>query len=96
MAKQTKARVTGGRTKTAGQRRKRKPARRSATAASGRELKLDLLRRQIERALKKLSKADRKRYKTTQLRMKTWMADIDTICDPENPDGCGPIMVFPS
>jgi hypothetical protein len=103
-SRKTTSRKGGSKARPARRETKRKTtSRRTATVAlaaeSGTELRLASLRAQIERVLEKLDSAEGSepgRYDDTRDRLKTWMADIDEICNPKNPDGCGPIMVFPS
>lgn len=90
----TRASARGGARKKAAA---RKPAKR-APAAPG-ELRLSDMRDQINRALTKLDAhavKDPARYDETRRRLARLASDIDDICSPENPFGCGPIMVFPA
>jgi hypothetical protein len=100
VAKKSTTRAASRRKTAKGSKRvsRKKTARRKTTArrtaAPGRELRLANLRRQLERAVKRLERQPER--EKTRMTIQSWMADIDDICDPRNPDGCGPIMVFPS
>ena len=83
-------------------RRKKAAAPKKASrraVAKPRELRLSDLRHQINRALVQIDKvADRDpaKYDKARVKFASWAADIDDMCDPENPFGCGPIMVVPT
>lgn len=94
--KKTATRRPAGR-KTASARSKSRRTASAKTPAGG--LKLSALRAQIDRALRKIDVAAAKepaRYDEARVRLARWAADIDDMCDPQNPFGCGPIMVFPT
>jgi hypothetical protein len=110
VAKKTKtAKKTGSRKKSSA---KKPAARKAARASAGTKprrtvsrttpagaLKLSALRAQIDRALKQIDIVAAKepgRYDETRARLARWADDIDDICNPDNPFGCGPIMVFPA
>jgi hypothetical protein len=100
-SRKTTSRKGGSKARPARRETKRKTTtRRTATVAlaaeSGTELRLASLRAQIQRVLEKLDAEGSDSGHDTRDRLRTWMADIDEICNPKNPDGCGPIMVFPS
>jgi hypothetical protein len=88
-----------GATKRAGTRRKAARAPRKRTAgASAKTLKLRDLRPLVEKSIRNLEIASARapgRYSETRARLQRWMDDMDWICDDNNPDGCGPVMVFP-
>ena len=98
MAKKRRA----GSAKRAGARRKA-PSRKRSTArrttrARANEVDLKAIRRQLEVSAGRLEKMASTRGISTDVvrgRLERMMADLADLCDPNNPDGCGPSMVFP-
>lgn len=101
----SRSRKTGARRKTTPRRktsprRKASPRPKTARTAASRpgQLRLKDVRRQIETALASLETVKAReapRYDQTAERFQSMLSDIDWLCDPDNPDGCGPDMVFP-
>lgn len=80
---------------------RRKPASRAKRAkkrstGAGR-VDLKAIRRQLEVSAARLETLSARgvRTDTVRQRLETMMSELDNLCDPNNPDGCGPDMVFP-
>jgi hypothetical protein len=75
-----------------------KRARKRAPRKSADQVDLKAIRRDLEKSaalLEKLSTTRAIRTDAVRRRLETMMSELDALCDPDNPDGCGPHMVFP-
>jgi hypothetical protein len=91
-----------GAAKRAGTRRKttrrRTTTRKRTTGPSATRVDLKALRRQIEQSAARLETISTTRGINTEAvrgRLERMMADLDDLCDRNNPDGCHPTMVIP-
>lgn len=96
MAKKKRA----GATKRAATRRKapsRKTARKRTSGAQAERVDLKAIRRQLEVSAGRLEKMSTRGVSTEGVRshLEKMMAELDDLCDRNNPDGCAPTMVFP-
>ena len=77
---------------------RRKATRARAAAAPAQKLKLKDLRPLVQRSVSSLetvAAGEPGRYSEARARLQRWMDDMDWLCDLQNPEGCGPDMVFP-
>lgn len=85
-------RKTAGAAKRAGKRAAKRPTRRPPD-----HVDLKTLRATIDRDAKRLERMQTRDPRAAAVRrqLEVMMSDLDSLCDPNNPDGCGPDMVFP-
>lgn len=97
MAKKKRA----GATRRAGTGRKassrKKTVRKRTSGARAEQVDLKAIRRQLEVSAGRLEKMSTRGISTERVRshLESMMADLDGLCDRNNPDGCAPTMVFP-
>ena len=96
MAKKTRAGSAkrGGGRRTV--RRKRATARRPTRARAG-AVDLKAIRQQLEVSVGRLQQMTTRGASADVVRgrLERMMADLDDLCEENNPDGCFPSMVFP-
>lgn len=98
----SKKRAAAGRKSAASRSSKPRPKTASAAKRKPKELtgptriELKPLRGQIAMTIEQIARVTPSgRTKVTMERLQRCIAEFDAICDPLDPDGCGPSMDFP-
>lgn len=90
-----KKRVASATRRKSATKRSRRKVAPKARPGSGR-IELKPVRAVIAQTIERLNRLEpTDRVKLTVERLQRCVAEFDDICDPQNPEGCGPDMAFP-